>query len=85
MEKYSEPQICVFNNKEIAEKLQTEYTVATGNLGIIKKIKYKDYEEHRYLNIKYDMVDNLHEYRVLLDNSFSNFLFQFFYDLLELK
>ncbi len=39
MEKYSEPQICVFNNKEIAEKLQTEYTVATGNLGIIKKIK----------------------------------------------
>lgn len=37
MEKYSEPQICVFNNKEIAEQLQTEYTVATGNLGIIKK------------------------------------------------
>lgn len=66
MEKYSEPQICVFNNKEIAEKLQTEYTVATGNLGTIKKIKYKDYEEHRYLNIKYDMVDNLHEYRVLI-------------------
>ncbi|MCM1211475.1 MAG: hypothetical protein NC318_07715 [Blautia sp.] len=66
MEKYKEPQIYVINNSEIAEKLQENYTVSEGNLGIIKQINYESYENCRYLNLEYNLVGNLHEYKVIV-------------------
>lgn len=34
MEKYNEPQIYVVNNKEITDRLNQNFWVATGNLGV---------------------------------------------------
>lgn len=66
MEKYKEPQICVLNNNEIAEKLQENYIIAEGNLGIIKTIKYEEYVNNRYVNLEYDLAANLHEYEIII-------------------
>lgn len=64
MDKYNEPQVCVINNSEIAEKLQEKYVIAEGNLGILKQIKYEPYENQRFVNLEYDLISNLHEYKV---------------------
>lgn len=66
MEKYKEPQIYVINNSEIAEKLQERYIVEEGNLGIVKKIEYKYRENCKYVNLEYNLIDNLHEYKVVI-------------------
>lgn len=66
MEKYKEPQIYVINNSVIAEKLQEKYVVAEGNLGITKQIEYEQYENHKYVNLEYDLIGNLHEYKVVI-------------------
>lgn len=66
MEKYEEPQICVINNYEIADKLQEKYVVAEGNLGVVKQINYDKYENYRYVNLDYQLIDNLHEYKVII-------------------
>lgn len=66
MDKYNEPQVCVINNSEIAEKLQEKYIVAEGNLGILKQIKYSSYKNERFVNLEYDLISNLHEYKVVV-------------------
>ncbi len=66
MEKYKEPQIYVINNSEIAKKLQEKYIVAEGNLGITKQIEYARHENHKYVNLEYDLIENLHEYKVII-------------------
>lgn len=66
MEKYKEPQIYVINNSKIAEKLQEKYFVAEGNLGVIKRIKYESYENIRYINFEHNLIENLHEYKVVI-------------------
>ena len=66
MEKYKEPQVYVINNSEIAEKLHEKYFVEEGNLGITKQIEYEQYENHKYVNLEYDLIGNLHEYKVVI-------------------
>lgn len=66
MDKYNEPQVCVINNSEIAEKIQEKYVVAEGNLGILKQIKYEQYENQRFVNLEYNLISNLHEYKVVV-------------------
>ena len=66
MEKYKEPQIYVINNSEIAEKLQERYMVAEGNLGIVKQIEYAERENYKYVNLEYNLIENLHEYKVVI-------------------
>lgn len=66
MKKYKEPQIYVINNSRIVEQLQENYVVDAGNLGITKQIEYEKYENHKYVNLEYDLIGNLHEYRVVI-------------------
>ena len=66
MEKYKEPQIYVINNSEITKKLNEKYIVEEGNLGIVKGIEYKPRENCKYVNLEYDLIDNLHEYKVVI-------------------
>lgn len=66
MDKYNEPQIYVVNNNDIAKRLDDEYVVATGNLGVIRDIYYEEYQNSRYLNLEFDMASDLHEYKVLI-------------------
>ena len=66
MEKYNEPQIYVANNEEIAERLSHNYHVSTGNLGITKVVEYGKHENEKYVHLEYNMVNNLHEYRVVI-------------------
>lgn len=66
MEKYKEPQIYVVNNSKIANELRNNYIVDEGNLGIVKHVKYGKCENHRYVNLEYDMISNLHEYKVVI-------------------
>ncbi len=66
MEKYSEPQIYIVNNKEIAERLNKNYNVATGDLGTVKVVEYGEYENNKYLSLEYNMAANLHEYSVII-------------------
>lgn len=66
MEKYKEPQVYVINNSEIASNLHEKYNVEEGNLGIIKQIEYDEYENHKYVNLEYDLIGNLHEYKVII-------------------
>lgn len=66
MDKYKEPQIFVINNKQIAERLNGEYFIAEGNLGIVRTVHYDQYEDSKYLNLEYNLVNNLHEYKILV-------------------
>lgn len=66
MEKYQEPQIYVINNPVIAEKLREKYIVEEGNLGIVKQIWYERNENNRYVNLEYDIIGNLHEFKVII-------------------
>lgn len=66
MEKYKEPQICIINNSEIAEKLEEKYVVVEGDLGILKQIKYEPYENQRYVHLDCNLIHNLHEYKVVI-------------------
>ena len=66
MKKYKEPQICIINNSEIAEKLKEKYVVAEGDLGILKQIKYEPYENQRYVHLDCNLIHNLHEYKVVV-------------------
>lgn len=66
MEKYSEPQIFIVNNRDIANKLSESYNVEIGNLGIKKIVDFGEYAKTRYVNLEYKTVDNLHEYSVII-------------------
>lgn len=66
MDKYGEPQIYIVNNNEIAKRLDKEYVVATGNLGVVRDIHYNGYENSKYFNLEFDLASNLHEYKVLI-------------------
>jgi len=66
MEKYREPQIYVVNNKEIAERLSQNYIVATGDLGVTKSVEYEEFVNKRFVKLEYSMIDNLHEYSVVI-------------------
>lgn len=66
MERYREPQIFIANNKEIADRLSEHYNVATGNLGVNKLVKFRELENKSYVNLEYNIVDNLHEYSVVI-------------------
>ena len=66
MKKYNEPQIYIVNNQKIAERLNQKYNIAAGNLGIVKAVEYTPYENNRYVNLEYSMIDNLHEYSVVI-------------------
>ena len=66
MKKYKEPQVYVINNSELAVKLQEKYLVEEGNLGITKQIEYEQYENHKYVKLEYDIIGNLHEYKVII-------------------
>lgn len=66
MKKYNEPQIYIVNNEGIAERLSKNYSIATGDLGIIKIAIYEKYEDTRYVNLEYNIIDNLHEYSVVV-------------------
>lgn len=66
MEKYSEPQIFIVNNRDIANKLSESYNIEIGNLGINKVVDFGEYAKTRYVNLEYKTVDNLHEYSVII-------------------
>lgn len=66
MEKYSEPQIFIVNNRDIANKLSESYNIEIGNLGINKVVDFGEYNKTRYVNLEYQTVDNLHEYSVII-------------------
>ncbi len=66
MKKYNEPQIYIVNNEKIAERLKQKYNIAVGNLGIVKAVEYDPYKNNRYVNLEYSMIDNLHEYSVVI-------------------
>lgn len=66
MEKYQEPQIYVINNSAIAEKLREKYIVEEGNLGIVKEIWYEQNENNKYVSLEYDLIGNLHEFKVVI-------------------
>lgn len=66
MEKYSEPQIFIVNNRDIANKVSESYNIEIGNLGINKVVDYGEYAKTRYVNLEYKTVDNLHEYSVII-------------------
>jgi len=66
MEKYGEPQIFIANNKEISDRLSAHYNIATGNLGVNKLVKFRELENKSYVNLEYNIVDNLHEYSVVI-------------------
>lgn len=66
MEKYGEPQIFIANNKEISDRLSEHYNIATGNLGVNKVVKFRELENKSYVNLEYNIVDNLHEYSVVI-------------------
>lgn len=66
MKKYNEPQIYIVNNQKIAERLNQKYNIAVGDLGIVKAVEYNPYDNNRYVNLEYSMIDNLHEYSVVI-------------------
>lgn len=66
MEKYKEPQIYVINNKEVAERLEENFIVGKGNLGVAKRIEYDEYMNQMLVTLDYDLAINLHEYKVLI-------------------
>lgn len=66
MGKFKEPQVYVVNNAEIADELRNDYVVDEGNLGIVKCIEYERYVNHRYVNLEYNIISNLHEYKVVI-------------------
>lgn len=66
MDKYNEPQIYVVNNNGIAKRLDKEYIVTTGNLGVVRDVAYEQYENAKYFNLEFDIASNLHEYKVLI-------------------
>lgn len=66
MEKYKEPQIYIVNNREITERLSQNYIVATGDLGVAKTVEYEEYVNKRYVDLEYSMINNLHEYSVVI-------------------
>lgn len=66
MEKYKEPQISIVNNREITERLSQNYIVATGDLGVAKTVEYEEYVNKRYVDLEYSMINNLHEYSVVI-------------------
>lgn len=66
MQKYSEPQIFIVNNGDIANKLSESYNIEIGNLGINKVVDFGEYVRTRYVNLEYKTVDNLHEYSVII-------------------
>lgn len=66
MDKYNEPQVCVINNSEIAEKLQEKYVISEGDLGTLKQISYKPYENQRNVHMEYVIINNLHEYKIVI-------------------
>lgn len=47
MEKYSEPQIFIVNNRDIANKLSESYNIEIGNLGINKVVDFGEYAQTR--------------------------------------
>lgn len=67
MEKYSEPQIYVIDNEQIADKLSDIYSVVyNGTLGKSKNIKYSGRVQKRYINFKNEILANIHEYKVII-------------------
>lgn len=66
MEKFNEPQIYIVNNEEIKERLSHNYNVATGDLGVAKTVEYEEYVNKRYVDLEYSMINNLHEYSVVI-------------------
>lgn len=66
MGKFREPQVYVVNNSEIADGLRNAYVVDEGNLGIVKCIEYERHVNHRYVNLEYNIISNLHEYKVVI-------------------
>lgn len=66
MGKYNEPQICVINNAKMADLLNEDYHTAKGTLGVSKEIIYKQYVNERYVNLEFDLVANLHEYKIII-------------------
>ena len=66
MGKFSEPQIYVVNNHEIAQKLDSEYFVTEGNFGKYKSVDYKGYLKERFVNFENTIAENLHEYDVVI-------------------
>lgn len=66
MEKYNEPQIYIVNNDEITERLSQNFNVETGDLGATKTVEYEEYVNKRYVTLEYSMINNLHEFSVVI-------------------
>lgn len=66
LDKYSEPKIFVINNDIIVDKMEKNYYVEKGDLGILKKIEFQNHENQKFVNLEYDCIDNLHEYKVII-------------------
>ena len=54
MKKLVKPQIYIFDNRTIANKLKDTYFVSQGTIGIITEAVLNAKEQKRYFNLKYE-------------------------------
>ena len=66
MYKLMKPQIYVFDNEVIVNKLKNTYPVAEGSIGTITTAVLSEYEQRRYFNLKYGWDSNIHEYDIYI-------------------
>ena len=66
MKKLVKPQIYIFDNRTIANKLKDTYFVSQGTIGIITEAVLNAKEQKRYFNLKYGWDSNIHEYDIFI-------------------
>lgn len=66
MHKLTKPQIYVFDNEAVANKLKDIYFVSEGTIGIVTEAVLEGREQNRYFNIKYEWDNNIHEYDIFI-------------------
>lgn len=66
MKKLTRPQIYIFDNEAIANKLKDTYSVSQGTIGIISEAVLNAREQYRYFNLKFGWDSNIHEYDIFI-------------------
>lgn len=66
MHKLKKPQIYVFDNETIVNKLKDTHSVSEGTIGIISEAVLSAREQNRYFNLKYGWDSNIHEYDIFV-------------------
>ncbi len=66
MNKFNEPKIFIFNNNTVDKSIKDNFYIVKSDLGSTIKTKYSKTNSMYLFNINDTIIDNLHEYRVII-------------------